>query len=91
MNEQNSQPGPRKEYGDARSSQRHPPHVDVSAQGAPVQAGNESPTDTPVLPANAHGADQQPNEQQQDRKINPTSMYDRRPGEDKDRSEHDMP
>jgi hypothetical protein len=91
MSEQNSQPGPRKEYGDAASSQRHPPHVDVNARGAPAQDSNESPADTPVLPANAHGADRQPNELQQDREIDPESMYDRRPGEDKDRAEHDMP
>ncbi|HEX5724326.1 MAG TPA: hypothetical protein VFX98_02605 [Longimicrobiaceae bacterium] len=78
--EQGSQPGPRKEYGDAASSQRHPPHVDEG-----------STSDTPVLPANAHGADRQPNEQHQDREIDPESMYDRRPGEDKDRGKREMP
>ena len=84
-------PGPRQERGDAESSRRHPPHVDESARGAPVQASTQAPDDVPTLPANAHGEDLQASEHHQDRPIDPESMYDRRPGEDKDRAEHEMP
>ncbi|HEX8832431.1 MAG TPA: hypothetical protein VF705_14750 [Longimicrobium sp.] len=83
-----SQPGPRKEVGTAADSQRHPPHVDVNADDAPVQDSTESPTDVPVLPANAGGTDHggtttgTPDDE---------SMYGGRPGEDKDRKLTDMP
>ncbi|HEX8361142.1 MAG TPA: hypothetical protein VF613_13600 [Longimicrobium sp.] len=83
-----SQPGPRKEVGTAADSQRHPPHVDVNAQGAAAQESSASPTDVPVLPANAGGTDHggtttgTPDDE---------SMYGGRPGEDKDRKLNDMP
>lgn len=83
-------PGPRKEIGGQASSQKHPPHVDVNAKGAPVQAETQAPNDVPSLPANAHGSDRQEGGDQP-RTIDPESMYDRRPAEDKDRAETDMP
>ena len=64
-------PGPRKEVGDAASSQRHQPRGE--------------PDGGPTLPANAHGADQAPAEQPSH--IDDASMYDRRPGEDKNSSQ----
>ena len=83
-----SQPGPRKEVGNAASSQLHPPHVDVNATDAAAQESNTSPTDVPVLPANAHGTDHggTTTGAQDDE-----SMYGGRPGEDKDRKPTDMP
>ena len=82
-------PGRRQEVGDAETSQVHKPHVDVNAKGAQVQDSTQAPNDVPTLGANAHGADQQPTDQ--GGKIDPESMYDRRPAEDKDRGERDMP
>lgn len=82
-------PGPRQERGDARSSRRNPPHTDVNAQGAPAQASTQAPDDVPTLPANAHGRDQQ--NPHQGTPIDDESMYDGRPGEDKDRKETEMP
>lgn len=76
-----SQPGPRKEVGDAASSRRHPPHVSENAQGAPVQADAEGEP-IPTLPANAHGEDR--TEMTEQPATDPESMYDRRPGENKD-------
>jgi len=84
-----SQPGPRKEVGDAASSRRDPPHTDVNAQGAPAQADTQAPYDVPVMPANAHGSDRGAGEGPG--RIDPESAYDRRPGEHKDRSETEMP
>lgn len=81
-------PGPRKERGDADSSQRHPPHTDLNAQGAPLQKDAPAPDDVPALGANAHGRDKQAAEQPP---IDPESMYDHRPAEDKDREITDMP
>ena len=68
-------PGPRKEPGNAQTSQRHPPHT---PEGEEV----------PPLGANAHGHDRHPAEHPP---IDPESMYDRRPAEDKDREITDMP
>jgi hypothetical protein len=74
--EREGTPGPREEKGTAASSRRHPPHV---SEGE----------DSPVLPANAAGEDLvRPDVPQE---IDPESMYDRRPGQDKDRKETDMP
>ncbi|HEX8245894.1 MAG TPA: hypothetical protein VF541_20440 [Longimicrobium sp.] len=77
-------PGPREERGTAESSSRHPPHVDVNAQGQPAQQSSQSPTDVPTMPANAHGSDVAP-AGEQPHTIDEGSMYDRRPEEDKDR------
>lgn len=85
-----STPGTRKEMGDAESSRRHPPHVDVNAEDAPVQGSTQAPNDVPTLPANAHGRDQL-GEGNGAHPIDPESMYDHRPAEDKDRDKHDMP
>lgn len=67
----------------ASGSQRHPPHVTDNAKGAPVQENLPSPDAAPTLPANAQGEDEFPT-QQKKQGIDPASMYDRRPGEDKD-------
>lgn len=76
-----SQPGPRKEVGGAASSRRHPPHVDESAEGAPLQRDAEG-APIPTLPANAHGEDR--TEMTEQPAIDPASMYERRPAENKD-------
>ena len=62
----------RHEAGSAGDSQRHPPHV----------TENDGPA-VPHLPANASGSDKVTTAEQ-DRGIDPASMYDRRPEEDKD-------
>jgi hypothetical protein len=79
------QPGPvgsRKEVGDSESSQRHPPHVDENMEDAPLQEDHPSPEDVAGLPATAHGEDKQTVDEQT-QPIDPASMYDRRPEEDK--------
>jgi hypothetical protein len=82
-------PGPRPEQDDGETSPRHPPKLTPNDRGAPVQDSTQAPDDVPVLPANAHGQDVvNPNVPG---KIDDESMYDRRPGEDKDRDERDMP
>ncbi len=88
--ERTAGPGPRKEIGDAESSQLHPPHVTENDRGAQFQANTEAPNEVPGLPANAHGKDvvDSPDEVPQ---IDDESMYGNRPGEDKDRAETDMP
>jgi hypothetical protein len=83
-----SGPGQRQERGDAESSQRHPPHADVGAHDAPLQHDAPAPDDVPTLGANAHGHDKQGTDQPP---IDPESMYDHRPAEDKDREITDMP
>lgn len=83
-----SSPGPRKEVGDAESSRRDPPHTDVNAKGAPMQADVQAPNDVPTQGATAHGRDkggEGPGH------IDDESAYERRPGEDKDRAETEMP
>jgi hypothetical protein len=69
-------PGPRPEVEDADRSQAHPPHE---------TAGGEA-----VLPANAHGKDLV-DAHHEVPAVDDESMYDNRPGEDKDRHERDMP
>lgn len=76
-------PGARKEVGDAASSQLHPPHVTENAEDAPAQDDIQSPTDTTVRPANAHGHDRISAEEAADQEIRPTSAYDGRSAEDK--------
>ncbi|HEX2189446.1 MAG TPA: hypothetical protein VHG51_11135 [Longimicrobiaceae bacterium] len=76
-----SQPGPRKEVGDAASSRLHPPHVTENAEAAPVQ-DESGGAEIPTLPANSHGRDR--TEMTEQPGIDPESMYEHRPGEDKD-------
>jgi hypothetical protein len=82
--------GPRREVGDEASSQKHEPHVTHNDEDAPVQDSAPAPDDVAALPANAHGKDVvQAHEEVGE--VDEESMYDRRPGEDKDRHETDMP
>ncbi len=83
-------PGRRDAVGDAETSQRHPPHVDHNAKGAPLQGSTQAPDDVAALPANAHGRDELPLDQVP-RTIDEESMYDGRPAEDKDRRTGEMP
>ena len=83
-------PGPRKEIGNAESSQVHPPHVTENDKGAQFQADTEAPNDVAGLPANAHGQDRVAADRAVP-EIDDESMYGNRPGEDKDRSETEMP
>lgn len=79
-------PGPvgsRKEVGDSESSSVHPPHVDENMEDAPLQDEHPSPDDVATLPATAHGEDKVSTEDQK-QPIDPESMYDGRPEEDKD-------
>lgn len=76
-------PGPREERGTQQSSQRHPPHVDVNADGSPVQASSPSPGQVPTMPANAAGHDRAEGGEQP-HTIDHGSMYDRRREEHKD-------
>ena len=76
-------PGPREERGTAASSQLHPPHVDVNAEGASAQESSQSPHDVPTMPANAGGHDRAEGGEQP-HTIDHGSMYDRRPEEHKD-------
>ena len=77
-----SQPGARREVGDAASSRRHPPHVTENAEGAPVQESGTTAQPIPALPPNSHGVDQSDMTDQPP--IDPGSMYSHRPEEDKD-------
>ena len=77
-----SPPGYRREVGTAADSQRHPPHVTVNEADAPVQADMQSPHPAPTLPANAGGEDK--GEMTDQPPIRPESMYENRPGENKD-------
>jgi hypothetical protein len=83
-------PGPRPEADDAERIPRDVPHVTLSDRGAELQDSTPAPDDVAASPANAHGSDTIGSEGQIDR-VDDTSMYDRRPGEDKDRDETDMP
>ena len=88
--ERSGGPGPRKEIGDAESSQLHPPHVMENDSGAQVQGSTQAPNTVPAMPANAHGKDVV-DSQHEVRRVDDESAYERRPGEDKDRRETDMP
>lgn len=88
--EQSSGPGTRREVGDAASSQAHPPHVTENDEGAPVQRSAPAPDDVAALPANAHGRDRV-DAHEEVPQVDDESMYDNRPGEDKDRHETEMP
>ena len=80
--ERTAGPGPRKEIGGPENSQVHPPHVTENDLGAQVQGSSESPTPVPALPANAHGQDLVEPTGGADY-IDDESMYEKRPGEDK--------
>ena len=80
-----SGPGPRKEI---EPTDRERPHPTENDQGAPLQQQTQAPTDVPALGANAHGHDKQSTD---DQPRDDASMYDGRPGEDKDREPTDMP
>ena len=82
--ERDAGPGPRKEIGGEASSQVHPPHVTENDKGAQFQEGTEAPSAVPALPANAHGQDLVPPGAGAEY-IDDESMYEKRPGEDKDR------
>jgi hypothetical protein len=88
--ERTAGPGPRKEVGDAQSSQVHPPHVTENDRGAQFQSDTQAPNDVAGLPATAHGRDRVAADQEVPG-IDDESAYERRPGEDKDRAETDMP
>lgn len=88
--ERSGTPGPRREIGDAESSQLHPPHVSDQDRDAPVQKSAPSPSAVPTMPANAHGRDVVDSHREVPR-VDDESAYERRPGEDKDRATTDMP
>lgn len=77
-----SQPGERREVGNAASSRLHPPHVTEQVKGEPVQGSSPSPHPAPTLPANAHGVDAA--EMTDQPAVRQGSMYENRPEEDKD-------
>jgi hypothetical protein len=83
-----SGPGQRREVGDG--SPRQVPHVTENDEGAALQQSAPAPDDVAALPANAHGRDRVDAHEQVEA-VDDESMYDRRPGEDKDRHERDMP
>lgn len=74
--------GSRKEVGDSESSSEHPPRADVDEEGAASREEHPRAEDS-SLPATAHGEDKVSAEDQA-QPIDPTSMYDNRPEEDKD-------
>ena len=74
--------GERKEMGTAASSRRDPPHVTENEEGKPVQDDRAGAKEIPTLPANASGQDKITTDEH-DRGIDQTSMYDKRPEEDK--------
>jgi hypothetical protein len=88
--ERTAGPGPRKEIGDAESSQLHPPHVTENDRGAQFQADTDAPNDVAGSPANAHGRDVV-DAHKEVRQVDDESAYENRPGEDKDRAATDMP
>lgn len=71
----------REPRGSAAENAKHPPHVTVNDEGAPLQEEEDRPGDIAALPANASGQEEVP---PTNGGINPTSAYDRRPEEDKD-------
>ena len=64
----------RREVGTAAEQRLHPPHLTENDQ--------EGSAPAPALPANAHGSDRV-SSAEQNRGIDKSSMYDRRPEEDK--------
>lgn len=73
----------RQEKGSAADSRRHPPHATQNTEAGTVESEDASTDDVPTLPANAQGTDTVSTEEH-DQGIDETSMYDRRPEEDKD-------
>ena len=82
--------GPRPESGGRPESGRDAPHVTRNDADAPVQDSTPAPDDVAALPANAHGKDVV-DAHREVGEVDDESMYDGRPGEDKDRHETDMP
>jgi hypothetical protein len=82
--------GPRPEAGGRPEAGRDAPHVTHNDVDAPVQDSAPAPDDVAALPANAHGKDVVEAHRAPD-EVDAESMYDGRPGEDKDRHETDMP
>lgn len=81
----------RQEVGGQQSSRRDPPHAtENDAHATQIQRESESPATVPTMPANASGKDRV-STAEQDQELDPASMYDRRPGEDKDRDTTDNP
>ena len=82
--------GPSKEekIGSTDDSERRPPHVTEAEKKGGDDEGR--PTDNgPDLPATAHGEDKVPAEEQ-GAGVDPESMYEGRPEEDKDVSPEDQ-
>lgn len=75
--------GGREEKGKSNSNGKHPPHVTEGSEDASVQ-GKPGEQGTPVLPANAQGTDRVSTDDAA-QAIDDESMYDRRPGEHKNR------
>jgi hypothetical protein len=75
--------GHREEKGGSTSNCKHPPHVTEGSEHASVQ-GKPGGQGTPVLPANAQGTDRVSTGENA-QAIDDESMYDRRPGEHKNR------
>lgn len=75
--------GERKEVGDAASSREHPPHLTENDESEAIPAEHDNAAEVPALPANAGGRDTMTTAEH-DQGIEPTSMYERRPSEDKD-------
>jgi hypothetical protein len=87
---ENGGPGPRPAVEHPTKEPEHPPHVTENDRGARLQESTPAPDDVPALPANAHGRDAVRAHEEVD-EVDEASMYERRPGEDKDREETDMP
>ena len=75
--------GTRQEIGNSATSHRHPPHITENAEGAPLQEQHPRPGAIPASPPLAQGTDKVPADEHK-QPIDPESMYDRRPAEDKD-------
>ena len=75
--------GTRTEVGNSATSQKHPPHIDQNAKGAPLQEEHPRANPVPTSGPLAQGTDKVPANEQM-RPINPESMYEGRPAEHKD-------
>lgn len=73
----------RQEQGGEQQTSRERPHATENDREA-GQIRNEADQTVPAMPANASGSDRVSTEDQ-DQGIDPESMYDRRPAEDKNR------
>ncbi|MEX2572358.1 MAG: hypothetical protein WD737_13750 [Gemmatimonadota bacterium] len=73
----------RQDVGGAEESGKHRPHVTSNDHDAPIQDELPASDEVPVLPANAAGSDSS-STAEQDEPVDDESMYERRPGRDKD-------